>query len=266
MRKNPYIRSGYRPHLTPQLCIKSAFWWTNETLNIWTHISGCAFFILLLLYDAIFILKHLDVTFADFVILAITVVSFQFCLTCSAAYHTFCCTSESAYERWLFWDILGVSLSMTFIFISGIHFAFRCFPGWHTFYIATVTALFVVAVGMLIHPKYKSDKYFYIRLTLFTIWGSYGVVPTLHWIYLSEGLSNFLVQVLVPRVGGMYLIAGLAFFIYLNKYPEKWWPGRVDYIGSSHQWWHILVVIAFYWWHNTGLLYTQYRKYDQCSV
>jgi len=224
MRKNPYIRCGYRPHLSPQLCLQSLFWWTNETLNIWTHISGCAFFVLLLLYDSIFILKNVNMTLVDIIILAITILSFQFCLICSAAYHMFSCTSESTYERWLFWDILGVSISLTFIFISGIHFAFQCFPIWHSFYIGTVAVLFASAITMMIHPKYKSDEYFYIRLTLFVSWGSYGVIPTIHWVYLNNGLNSFFVQALLPRIAIMYLITGMALFIYISKYPEKLWP------------------------------------------
>lgn len=41
-------------------------------------------------------------------------------------------------------------------------------------------------------------------------------------------------------------------------------PGKVDYIGSSHQWWHFLVVLALYYWHNTGILYIEYRMNHGC--
>lgn len=40
--------------------------------------------------------------------------------------------------------------------------------------------------------------------------------------------------------------------------------GKVDYIGSSHQWWHFLVVLALYYWHNTGILYIEYRMNHGC--
>lgn len=40
--------------------------------------------------------------------------------------------------------------------------------------------------------------------------------------------------------------------------------GWVDYIGSSHQWWHVLVVAALYYWHNTGLMYVEFRLNNGC--
>lgn len=41
--------------------------------------------------------------------------------------------------------------------------------------------------------------------------------------------------------------------------------GKVDYIGSSHQWWHFFVVVALYYWHNTGIKYIEYRMNHGCS-
>lgn len=41
--------------------------------------------------------------------------------------------------------------------------------------------------------------------------------------------------------------------------------GKVDYVGSSHQWWHFLVVLALYYWHNTGILYIEYRMNHGCA-
>lgn len=40
--------------------------------------------------------------------------------------------------------------------------------------------------------------------------------------------------------------------------------GCVDYLGSSHQWWHVLVVAALYYWHNTGMMYVEYRLNNGC--
>jgi len=41
--------------------------------------------------------------------------------------------------------------------------------------------------------------------------------------------------------------------------------GRVDYIGSSHQWWHLFVVLALYYWHNTGIKYVEFRMNHGCA-
>lgn len=59
-------------------------------------------------------------------------------------------------------------------------------------------------------------------------------------------------QLLIPRVTVMYLISGIAFLIYVTRIPERWLAGKVDFFGHSHNWWHIFVLIALYYWHNTG--------------
>ena len=42
--------------------------------------------------------------------------------------------------------------------------------------------------------------------------------------------------------GGFFYIFGA--FIYAKKIPEKHYPKRFDHIGSSHQLFHIFIVIA----------------------
>ena len=40
--------------------------------------------------------------------------------------------------------------------------------------------------------------------------------------------------------------------------------GWVDYIGSSHQWWHVIIFLAFYHWQQTGQYYAQFRARHGC--
>lgn len=52
----------------------------------------------------------------------------------------------------------------------------------------------------------------------------------------------------------MYVISATAFLIYLCRIPERWMAGKVDFFGHSHNWWHFFVLVALYYWHNTGKL------------
>lgn len=116
---------------------------------------------------------------------------------------------------------------------------------------------------------------------LFT-WAAYGVIPLGHWTVVMGGLENELVrvsifislkimyfnvdflQLMVPRVIIMYALCAIAFVIYAAKIPERWLTGKVDYIGHSHNWWHLFILAAFYHWHNTGLVYAEYRLNNGC--
>jgi len=66
------------------------------------------------------------------------------------------------------------------------------------------------------------------------------------------------------QIGIMYLICGLALFFYVTRVPEIWFPGCVDYIGSSHQWWHVIIFFAFFHWHNTGKYFASFRAHHGC--
>lgn len=78
---------------------------------------------------------------------------------------------------------------------------------------------------------------------MFVLMGLSAVFPVFHGMRLygiqhlrdSIGLDWVLLQ------GALYILgAG----IYAARVPEKWTPGRYDIWGSSHQIFHVLVVMA----------------------
>lgn len=71
-------------------------------------------------------------------------------------------------------------------------------------------------------------------------------------------------QLMLPRVIVMYGLCLIAFVIYAAKVPERWLTGKVDFVGHSHNWWHLFILAAFYHWHNTGLVYADYRLHHGC--
>ncbi|XP_023703499.1 progestin and adipoQ receptor family member 3 isoform X2 [Cryptotermes secundus] len=261
LKFNPYIRNGYRGYLTTKMCLESVFWWTNETVNIWSHIFGWMLFMGLTLYDLI--LLNIHASLADKFIVGLLLVCFQVCMVSSSMYHTFSCRSERAFMCFLSFDLFGIALSLLAIYMSGIYYAFWCEKEWQMFYLVTICLIFAFAMVLQI-PKLKIDAN--TKLIVFLSWALYGVVPTFHWTAIMGGLENTVVQILLPRVLGMYAISGLAFLIYISKFPERFWSGRVDYIGSSHQLWHLFVVLALYYWHNTGIKYVEFRMNHGCAT
>lgn len=121
---NPYIRSGYRTYLSTKMCLESVFWWTNETINIWSHLFGCVLFLCLTVTDITFLNMHAGLT--DKVIVGALLVCFQACMILSSIYHTFSCRSEKDYDCFLAYDLFGIALSLLAIYISGIYYAFWC--------------------------------------------------------------------------------------------------------------------------------------------
>ena len=43
-------------------------------------------------------------------------------------------------------------------------------------------------------------------------------------------------------------------------------PGKLNYLGSSHQWWHLMVVLAFAWTHHMTTLVFMYWTTHNCPA
>ncbi|XP_021701918.1 progestin and adipoQ receptor family member 3 isoform X2 [Aedes aegypti] len=258
---NPFIRTGYRTILSTKLCLESMFWWTNETFNIWSHVFGCFLFVGLAYSDIVLLQMHASMI--DKIIVGALLVCFQVCMILSSIYHTFSCKSEQSYECFLAYDLFGIALSLLAIFISGIYYAFWCNAELRNFYIITIGVIFTVAMILQI-PRLKVNSN--VKMLAFVAWAAYGVVPTLHWYIVMGGAESTMVKLFIPRVMVMYLLTGTAFLIYVTRIPERWFAGKVDYIGHSHNWWHVFVLAALYYWHNSGMKYVEFRMTHGCSA
>lgn len=80
--------------------------------------------------------------------------------------------------------------------MSGIYYAFWCYPDWQYFYLISVTLIFVVAM-VLQAPKLNFSSN--VKMLVFVGWAAYGVIPTIHWIVKLGGLDNPVVTVNLRR-------------------------------------------------------------------
>ncbi|CAG0879679.1 unnamed protein product [Darwinula stevensoni] len=262
---NPYITSGYRPKLSPLECIKSMFCWTNESINIWTHVFGVIWLLTVLLMD-LSLLRELAPAPSDVIVAVLMMVSFMMCLALSVVFHVFNCVSEIVCYTTFKWDVVGVALATFTFYWTGIYLAFICYPFWRYFYWASAFTVFLVTVGLHHWDDFLTDKYRGWRMFLFVIWAIYGFVPLCHWYFLYGGFENEWVQAIVIRVIILYALVGMGFFFYLSRFPERLKPGWFNYVGSSHQLWHVFGVLSFYWWHCAGLQMFSYLRTYGCPA
>ncbi|KAL8586817.1 hypothetical protein ACOMHN_052693 [Nucella lapillus] len=265
LKGNPWVLDGYRALLPFGLCMKSLLVWNNETLNIWSHLLGFMLFLVLMLYDNLIAIPKLKADFTDHVILTLGLLCFQFCMICSTGFHIFCCHSERASRRWLQVDMTGVSIGIIGCYLPAVHYAFYCLSIWRDIYMIVICLLTVSTLWFQLHPQFFTSRWYCTRMAVYVGLAAYGIMPSLHWIYLN-GVSSPVVQIFVPKITAMYLIGMLAFSFYISKFPERMFPGVFDYIGSSHQWWHIIILVAFIFWHQAGREILQYRITHTCPV
>uniref|UniRef100_A0A1Y1KMV1 Uncharacterized protein n=1 Tax=Photinus pyralis TaxID=7054 RepID=A0A1Y1KMV1_PHOPY len=89
LQHNVFILTGYRGILNTKLCIESIFWWTNETINIWSHLFGWLLFVGLTIYDLS--LLNLHASFLDKLCVAMLLICFQVSIATSRMQGTPAC-------------------------------------------------------------------------------------------------------------------------------------------------------------------------------
>jgi len=195
---------------------------------------------------------------------SLVLLCFMSCTLLSTLYHTFCCISDRSYRRWLTVDMTGVAAALLGIYCSGIYIAYRDNTYWLAVHLAVTSLLFLMAMTaqFLFVAKSQSDNNnlkqdeveeshnssFHWRLFFFTLWAVYGVIPTLQWVVV-KGLKDQTSQELLHKIIKMYALSAAAFGVYIFKVPERFSPGKFNYVGHSHQLWHILIFSALYYWY-----------------
>ncbi|KAH6616469.1 hemolysin-III related-domain-containing protein [Boeremia exigua] len=242
---NAYITSGYRPASNSYAkSWKSLLYIHNETVNIYTHLVGALLFFI----ASYFMYNELQPRYEtaskqDLWVFGCFFAGAVACLGMSGTYHTI----QNHSHEVAIWgnklDYLGIVFLIWGSFIPVLYYAFDKEPGLMKTYWTMITTLAAGTSVACVHPQFRTPALRPVRALMFVLMGLSAVFPVLHGIKLygvehlrkSVGLDWVVLQ-------GVLYIAGAG--LYAARIPEKWAPGRFDIWGSSHQIFHVLVVMA----------------------
>jgi len=236
---NPFILSGYRRNLSVRDCLRSIFSIHNETGNIWTHIIGVILF-LLYFFDNYY--KYESTLHRTMFYMSV-----GGCIACyltSCIYHTFNCHSQHVFETLLYCDFVGIALIIFGVTAATIFFVMRCLPEVRNFYVITCIAFGLILLGTIVVQIYLRRSYFgnlsqYLLLTF----GILGVVPLVHFTWV-HGLESAEVKASIWTIMVAYICLAFGFVLWKFHIPERWLIGKCDIWFSSHQLWHIFVMLG----------------------
>jgi adiponectin receptor len=235
----PFIRGGYRCGYSLSETLFSVFSMHNETLNIWTHIIGNYIVLFVFIYK---VSNDSDIELAtmDRVVYWLYYMSGMVCLTCSAVYHIFNAYSPNI----MFLDYTGIIVLLWGSNLPMIIYGFCERQDLVVNYIILTTyAALRCWVDILV------NRASVLRTSLLLI--SFGWCQMVHefWLFGDvTGLSSYVI------VFGIY---GLGLVFYVTNIPERFWPGRFDIFFSSHQFWHVAVVLGIAYHFETIVYYTK---------
>ena len=250
---NKYILTSYRPASGSfYLSLRSIFNQVhNETVNIHTHLAPSLIFAACPLF-------HPGSTLLPFLPFYFGAAS---CLLISSLFHATSNVSPSVDRMGNQIDYVGILLLITGSFVPSIYFGFLCHTGLQRLYWGMICSLGLACGVVTVSPRFRTPAWRTWRALMYVALGLSAFVPVIHGLRLYGwyAMEDRIAIRWVLGQGGLY-IAGAALYavscrtltmlavvtlmIRQARIPEKWCPGRFDVLGSSHQIFHLFVVVA----------------------
>lgn len=244
----PHIEEGYRQSNLPWMYyISSLFQMHNETLNVWTHLIG--FFVCI--YNLLSFQESYDLIEDPCMwplVAGYAGMSAMFLFSTCA--HLLANTSCVVHYTGFGVDYAGLSLygigSVLLHFNYAIHHSAKgSFIQEYSKSIGIVLAICVCVCGCVSKFRYTRPYPFQRKLWIIIPVGLVFIlveIPILHRLYLNL-MHNIHDESLNHHLGHMTFFLTAAFF-FGSHIPERWYPGRFDLIGHSHQIFHVFIVLV----------------------
>lgn len=263
-RDNIYIPTGYRKLTNSYVgCVKTLLHAHNETVNIFSHLLGGIWFVTLFYFcfTNMNINDFPSIKWSDYIVLSTFLTCAIACLLISSFFHMVVCHSENVCKLWNRADYAGIVLLIVGSFVPTLYYSFYCHVELMTLYLSTIVILGTITLSFCILERFSLPEYRATRTLMFVLLGLFGVVPMIHacYIYGVKLLYNKLNLDNIILMGLLYITGAL---IYVYRIPERWFPGKFDIVGHSHQIFHCLVVAAAIT-HYFGLVDTLKYVHDE---
>ncbi|KAK6429915.1 hypothetical protein LTR95_013933 [Oleoguttula sp. CCFEE 5521] len=235
---NHYIHSGYRPQSDSYRKSAASLGHVhNETVNIYTHLVGAV--LAAAAAGVLYVLikpRYAHATRDDVLVFSCYFLGAVTCLTMSATYHTISNHSQAVSKFGNQLDYMGIVFLIWGSFVPSIYYGFSTEP-------ELITSIGAATLVVIMYPKFRTPAWRPVRAAMFVFMGISAVVPVMHGVklYGAEQMNRQIGLSWLVAQGVLY-ISGAA--IYAARVPERWQPGQFDIVGSSHQIFHVLVVLA----------------------
>ncbi|KAM5160449.1 membrane progestin receptor delta isoform 3-T4 [Callospermophilus lateralis] len=244
------IMSGYRRPTSSALdCVLSSFQMTNETVNIWTHFLPTWYFLwrlLALLEGPGFRAEPYDWPLLIFLLPACL---YPFASCCA---HTFSSMSPRARHICYFLDYGALSL-----YSLGCAFPYAAYSmpaSWlhgrlHQLFVPAAAFNSLLCTSLSCYsrfPELESPGFSKVlRTAAFAYPFLFDNLPLFYRLGLCWGRGHSCGQEALSTSHSYHLLCALLTgFLFASHLPERLAPGRFDYIGHSHQLFHICAVLG----------------------
>ena len=167
-----------------------------------------------------------------------------FCLGSSAIFHLFHVHSRTVSEVLSRLDYGGISVLIMGSSYPPIFYTFACrqVVVERFVFLGLITLTSVSCFLSLMLPSMNKPKYRPLRGYMFIILGLSAAIPLLYSSFFVDERFIFKCHFWMYALGGAIYIGGA--LLYVFRVPERWFPEKFDLAGSSHNLFHVAVVVA----------------------
>lgn len=244
----PHVLSGFRHLNQPwSYYFLSLFQVHNECLNSWTHLIA-----LILIIKKMFTFSmEVDLITDPYMWpLSSGILSIIILYLCSSLAHCLQSRSELAHYTCFMFDYAGIGLYGTGSIV--LHYNYCMLPSYKLGALRQWAITIGIGLGVLVCMCCSISKIRYRRPYPFVrrVWqlGSVGgiyawlILPIAHRVFLflissqwDQGLPHHMEQMV------WFLVAG---FFFGSDIPQRFFPGKFDFVGHSHQLFHICILMV----------------------
>jgi predicted membrane channel-forming protein YqfA (hemolysin III family) len=269
--KHRGIRYGYRIPGDEKVALYSLFRWHNESINIWSHYISVIILIVYFIYKTDNLRMLARGTVVDNIVILLNVLFANITPMFTSAYcHHFYCANKSWHSHCWFVDFSGILGGMYFGGIGFVYFAFYNNPYFAAVYLIFLTAFafiayfwcwgkfnFRVVQSKSLIPKDRFPE-FSKSLSTFVTFSSFiplGIALIFKSKEYYENVDYFYDITVASIVAPVLLSIGVVAFAQ-GGIPERFCAplglpeNTFDYIGHSHQWWHVVTSAVMFVWIN----------------
>ncbi|EGA59127.1 Izh1p [Saccharomyces cerevisiae FostersB] len=162
---------------------------------------------------------------------------------CSSCFHCMKQHSEKQSNFWSKLDYLGIISLISCSMIPIIYFGYFDHISYFSLFTIVTLVLATFCTVCVLHDKFNTSTFRPFRAMFFILFGFSGLLP------LTTGFFKFGIQGVLNRIKVSFVFWEALFYIsgaviYGFRIPETLSPGKFDFFGSSHQIFHIMVVLG----------------------
>ncbi|AMD20947.1 HEL334Wp [Eremothecium sinecaudum] len=245
-KDNDLIWTGYVKETNSiRACLRSMTYFNNESVNIYTHlVPSITYLVVLLLLTQLVLDKVVPgSTFREYLMINLYLVGAVTCLMCSSCFHCLKHHSEKHNNVWSKVDYVGIIVQISCSILSLLYYGLYDQFSLFLFFACFTLVLSCCCTVFVLHDKFNSVAFRPIRAVFFTVFGLSGIIPVLAG-YLHPGIAGWMIRIQLKFViiEAIFYILGVV--LYGLRIPEALAPGKFDFVGHSHQIFHIMVVLG----------------------